>query len=146
MLRRLSMSQASIYSARMLNFAGRAFQIVSLFIIFSDELHGWETNIQPKHTIGLHQSVGMIKTTLVQIEISYGAMVAGPDKFDSFLDERKVMVHRATIASNAGLVVALVALHDLPHRVVYMTHVSHMSQQQQCLSSVKQGMKVIRLV
>ncbi|KAG6784069.1 hypothetical protein POTOM_009752 [Populus tomentosa] len=39
--------------------------------------------------------------------ILYGAMVAGPDKLDNFLDERKVMVHRATIASNADLVVAL---------------------------------------
>ncbi|KAJ6939104.1 hypothetical protein NC651_005522 [Populus alba x Populus x berolinensis] len=48
--------------------------------------------------------------------ILYGAMVAGPDKLDNFLDERKVMVHRATIASNADLVVALIALHDLPHK------------------------------
>ncbi|KAF9687109.1 hypothetical protein SADUNF_Sadunf02G0059500 [Salix dunnii] len=78
--------------------------------------HCWETNIQHKHTIGLHQSVGMIKTTLVQIEIIYGSMVAGPDKFDNFLDDRKVRVRRATIASNAGLAVALVALHDLPQK------------------------------
>lgn len=69
----------------------------------------------------------MIKTTLVQIEISYGAMVAGPDKFDSFLDERKVMVHRATIASNAGLAVAQVALHDLPHRVSVTAYFPHNS-------------------
>ncbi|KAH8515720.1 hypothetical protein H0E87_004241 [Populus deltoides] len=48
--------------------------------------------------------------------ILYGAMVAGPYKLDNFLDERKVMAHRATIASNADLVVALIALHDLPHK------------------------------
>ncbi|KAL9359060.1 hypothetical protein Peur_047183 [Populus x canadensis] len=70
----------------------------------------------------------MIKITLVQREIDgltskepnpnilYGAMVAGPYKWDNFLDERKVMAHRATIASNADLVVALIALHDLPHK------------------------------
>ncbi|XP_025014373.2 endoglucanase 25 [Ricinus communis] len=45
--------------------------------------------------------------------ILYGAMVAGPDPFDNFLDERdKPQFTEPSIASNAGLVAALVALHD----------------------------------
>ncbi|KAF9682721.1 hypothetical protein SADUNF_Sadunf05G0138100 [Salix dunnii] len=49
--------------------------------------------------------------------ILYGAMVAGPDKFDNFLDDRdKPWFTEPTIASNAGLVAALVALHDPPYR------------------------------
>lgn len=44
-----------------------------------------------------------------------GAMVAGPDQFDNFLDERdKPWFTEPTIASNAGLVAALIALHDPP--------------------------------
>ncbi|KAG5246021.1 endoglucanase [Salix suchowensis] len=47
--------------------------------------------------------------------ILYGAMVAGPDKFDNFLDVRdKPWFTEPTIASNAGLVAALIALHDPP--------------------------------
>ncbi|KAG5246022.1 endoglucanase [Salix suchowensis] len=47
--------------------------------------------------------------------ILYGAMVAGPDKFDNFLDDRdKPWFTEPTIASNAGLVAALIALHDPP--------------------------------
>lgn len=42
-------------------------------------------------------------------------MVAGPDKFDNFLDDRdKPWFTEPTIASNAGLVAALIALHDPP--------------------------------
>ncbi|KAJ6920196.1 endoglucanase 9-like [Populus alba x Populus x berolinensis] len=47
--------------------------------------------------------------------ILFGAMVAGPDKFDNFLDDRdKPWFTEPTIASNAGLVAALIALHDPP--------------------------------
>ncbi|KAJ6412549.1 hypothetical protein OIU84_005577 [Salix udensis] len=47
--------------------------------------------------------------------ILWGAMVAGPDKFDNFLDDRdKPWFTEPTIASNAGLVAALIALHDPP--------------------------------
>ncbi|KAJ0086945.1 hypothetical protein Patl1_08122 [Pistacia atlantica] len=46
-----------------------------------------------------------------------GAMVAGPDEFDNFSDERgKPLFTEPTIASNAGLVAALIALHDPPHK------------------------------
>ncbi|KAI5589364.1 hypothetical protein BDE02_05G157600 [Populus trichocarpa] len=49
--------------------------------------------------------------------ILYGAMVAGPDKFDNFLDDRdKPWFTEPTIASNAGLVAALIALHDPPYK------------------------------
>lgn len=42
-----------------------------------------------------------------------GAMVGGPDRNGVFLDEReKPLFTEASIASNAGLVAALVALHD----------------------------------
>ncbi|KAH6824076.1 hypothetical protein C2S53_004042 [Perilla frutescens var. hirtella] len=44
-----------------------------------------------------------------------GAMVGGPDKNDIFLDDRgKPLFTEPSIASNAGLVAALVALHDPP--------------------------------
>ncbi|CAK9134737.1 unnamed protein product [Ilex paraguariensis] len=44
-----------------------------------------------------------------------GAMVAGPDRNDIFLDERdKPWFTEPSIASNAGLVAALIALHDPP--------------------------------
>lgn len=49
--------------------------------------------------------------------ILYGAMVAGPDNFDNFLDERdKPGFTEPSIASNAGLVATLIALHDPPHK------------------------------
>lgn len=45
-----------------------------------------------------------------------GAMVAGPDKNDMFLDDRsKKWFTEARIWSNAGLVAALVAIHDPPN-------------------------------
>lgn len=44
-----------------------------------------------------------------------GAMVAGPDKSDGFWDERKQpWFTEPSISSNAGLVAALIALHDPP--------------------------------
>jgi endoglucanase len=44
-----------------------------------------------------------------------GAMVAGPDQFDHFIDERdQPLFTEPTISSNAGLVAALIALHDPP--------------------------------
>lgn len=44
-----------------------------------------------------------------------GAMVGGPDKNDIFLDDReKPWFTEPSIASNAGLVAALIALHDPP--------------------------------
>lgn len=44
-----------------------------------------------------------------------GAMVAGPDKNDIFVDERgKKWFTEPSISSNAGLVAALIALHDPP--------------------------------
>lgn len=44
-----------------------------------------------------------------------GAMVGGPDKNDIFLDDRnKALFTEPNIASNAGLVAALIALHDPP--------------------------------
>ncbi|CAN6717484.1 unnamed protein product [Malus baccata var. baccata] len=44
-----------------------------------------------------------------------GAMVAGPDELDKFVDERdKQEFTEPSIASNAGLVAALIALHDPP--------------------------------
>ncbi|KAH9757455.1 Endoglucanase 10 [Citrus sinensis] len=46
-----------------------------------------------------------------------GAMVAGPDIFDNFSDERdKLWFTEPSIASNAGLVAALIALHDPPRK------------------------------
>lgn len=46
-----------------------------------------------------------------------GAMVAGPDEFDNFTDDRgKPLFSEPSIASNAGLVAALIALHDPPHK------------------------------
>ncbi|ESR47658.1 hypothetical protein CICLE_v10003122mg [Citrus x clementina] len=46
-----------------------------------------------------------------------GAMVAGPDIFDNFSDERdKPWFTEPSIASNAGLVAALIALHDPPRK------------------------------
>ncbi|KAJ8762823.1 hypothetical protein K2173_022952 [Erythroxylum novogranatense] len=49
--------------------------------------------------------------------ILYGAMVSGPDQFDNFLDEREQpWFTEPTIASNAGLVAALIALHDPPRK------------------------------
>lgn len=49
--------------------------------------------------------------------ILFGAMVAGPDKYDNFLDERdKPWFSEPSIASNAGLVAALIALHNPPHK------------------------------
>lgn len=43
-------------------------------------------------------------------------MVGGPDQFDKFIDERdKQVFTEPTISSNAGLVAALIALHDPPH-------------------------------
>lgn len=45
-----------------------------------------------------------------------GAMVGGPDQFDKFIDERdKQVFTEPAISSNAGLVAALIALHDPPH-------------------------------
>ncbi|CAN1234894.1 Endoglucanase 25 [Linum perenne] len=45
----------------------------------------------------------------------YGAMVAGPDKSDKFFDDRtKPWFTEPTIVSNAGLVAALIAIHDPP--------------------------------
>ncbi|CAL1362928.1 unnamed protein product [Linum trigynum] len=47
----------------------------------------------------------------------YGAMVAGPDKSDKFSDDRtKPWFTEPTIASNAGLVAALIATHEPPER------------------------------
>ncbi|CAN0892096.1 Endoglucanase 25 [Linum grandiflorum] len=47
--------------------------------------------------------------------IVHGAMVAGPDKSDKFFDDRtKPWFTEPTIASNAGLVAALIAVHDPP--------------------------------
>lgn len=44
-----------------------------------------------------------------------GAMVAGPDQNDSFIDQRnKPQFTEPTISSNAGLVAELIALHDPP--------------------------------
>ena len=44
-----------------------------------------------------------------------GAMVAGPGQFDDFFDERdKPWFTEPSIASNAGLVAALIAHHDPP--------------------------------
>ncbi|KAL5560403.1 hypothetical protein UlMin_036614 [Ulmus minor] len=44
-----------------------------------------------------------------------GAMVGGPDSFDKFVDERdKPTFTEPSISSNAGLVAALIALHDPP--------------------------------
>ena len=44
-----------------------------------------------------------------------GAMVAGPDQNDIFLDQRdKPWFTEPTLASNAGLVAALISLHDPP--------------------------------
>ena len=44
-----------------------------------------------------------------------GAMVAGPDQFDKFEDRRdKPWFTEPSISSNAGLVAALIALHDPP--------------------------------
>ncbi|TXG53340.1 hypothetical protein EZV62_022509 [Acer yangbiense] len=46
-----------------------------------------------------------------------GALVAGPDEFDKFSDERgKPWFTEPSIASNAGLVAALVALHEPPRK------------------------------
>ncbi|KAK3229807.1 hypothetical protein Dsin_001688 [Dipteronia sinensis] len=46
-----------------------------------------------------------------------GALVAGPDEFDKFSDERgKPSFTEPSIASNAGLVAALVALHEPPRK------------------------------
>ncbi|CAI9266590.1 unnamed protein product [Lactuca saligna] len=46
-----------------------------------------------------------------------GAMVRGPDQNDMFLDDRhKPWFTEPTISSNAGLVAALVALHDPPRK------------------------------
>ncbi|XP_055960346.1 endoglucanase 21-like [Mercurialis annua] len=45
--------------------------------------------------------------------ILYGAMVSGPDNFENFLNERdQPRFTQPSLASNAGLVAALVALHD----------------------------------
>ncbi|KAL6182849.1 hypothetical protein ACLB2K_044261 [Fragaria x ananassa] len=45
-----------------------------------------------------------------------GAMVGGPDEFDKFIDERdRQEFTEPRITSNAGLVAALIALHDPPH-------------------------------
>ncbi|KAF2296580.1 hypothetical protein GH714_000334 [Hevea brasiliensis] len=47
--------------------------------------------------------------------ILYGAMVAGPDQNDNFLDKRdRPQFTEPSIAGNAGLVAALIALHDPP--------------------------------
>ncbi|PON76294.1 Glycoside hydrolase [Parasponia andersonii] len=47
--------------------------------------------------------------------ILIGAMVAGPDQSDKFLDQRdKPLFTEPSISSNAGLVAALIALHDPP--------------------------------
>ncbi|WCJ43414.1 glycosyl hydrolase 9A1 [Euphorbia peplus] len=47
--------------------------------------------------------------------ILYGAMVGGPDRSDNFLDDRNLALFtEPSIASNAGLVAALIALHDPP--------------------------------
>lgn len=49
--------------------------------------------------------------------ILVGAMVAGPDVFEQFPDERtKPWFTEPSIASNAGLVAALISLHDPPHK------------------------------
>jgi hypothetical protein len=49
-------------------------------------------------------------------QILLGAMVGGPDTNDNFVDQRSNQrFNEPTIASNAGLVAALVALHDLPN-------------------------------
>ncbi|RXH77282.1 hypothetical protein DVH24_023556 [Malus domestica] len=52
------------------------------------------------------------------LNLLLGAMVAGPDELDKFVDERdKQEFTEPSIASNAGLVAALIALHDPPrHR------------------------------
>ncbi|KAL3735527.1 hypothetical protein ACJRO7_024621 [Eucalyptus globulus] len=48
-----------------------------------------------------------------------GAMVGGPDKFDHLIDERdKPWFTEPSIASNAGLVAALIAHHDPPQHAV----------------------------
>lgn len=44
-----------------------------------------------------------------------GATVAGPDQYDNFQDQRaKPWFTEPTVANNAGLVAALIALHDPP--------------------------------
>ncbi|WJX34109.1 cellulase [Trifolium repens] len=49
-------------------------------------------------------------------QILLGAMVGGPDTNDNFVDQRSNQrFNEPTIASNAGLVAALVALQDLPN-------------------------------
>ncbi|KAJ0960175.1 hypothetical protein J5N97_002042 [Dioscorea zingiberensis] len=86
------------------------------------------TSFRAKYTIEVHQSLGMVNITRVKMDIKWrdskdpnpnvllGAMVGGPDQFDKFIDERdKQDFTEPRLTSNAGLVAALIALHDPPH-------------------------------
>ena len=76
-----------------------------------------ETIFQHKFTTGVLQSLGIININPVDPNpnVLLGAMVAGPDQFDNFIDQRgKPQFTESTISSNAGLVAALIALHDPP--------------------------------
>ncbi|OWM85068.1 hypothetical protein CDL15_Pgr027855 [Punica granatum] len=53
--------------------------------------------------------------------ILLGALVSGPDQWDNFLDVRnKPWYTEPSISRNAGLVAALIALHDPPHHSAYL--------------------------
>lgn len=56
-----------------------------------------------------------------------GAMVGGPNKFDNFTDERgKPVFTEPTISSNAGLVAALIALHNPPRHSSHDKNDTHL--------------------
>ncbi|KAI3947867.1 hypothetical protein MKX01_034532 [Papaver californicum] len=83
-------------------------------------------NFPNTFTIGVLRSHGIINNTLVQKEIDgytqriqilmfLGSIVGGLDQDDHFLDSRdKPEYTELSISGNAGLVAALIALHDPP--------------------------------
>lgn len=56
-----------------------------------------------------------------------GAMVGGPNRYDNFADERdKAAFTEPSIASNAGLVAALIALHHPPRHSIRDNNGTHL--------------------
>ncbi|KAL5846293.1 hypothetical protein ACOSQ3_009817 [Xanthoceras sorbifolium] len=69
------------------------------------------------HHYSCEEGDGWLQSKKPNPNVLLGALVAGPDEFENFLDERgKPWFTEPSIASNAGLVAALVALHEPPRK------------------------------
>ncbi|KAE8719536.1 putative LRR receptor-like serine/threonine-protein kinase [Hibiscus syriacus] len=115
MLQSFSTSQASLYLSTRYNPRKMSY-MVGFGDHYPTRVHHWSASIPldgqyhscTKGGRWLNSQDPNTKTIL-------GPMVAGPDRFDDFSDERdKPWFTEPSIASNAGLVAALIAHHDPP--------------------------------